>query len=72
MYSFNTLNRVVADYGTSLNCRDETHKRNLQKEAENERVAAAFGISPNFVSGAAFNKELQQQKKEQVYHISYV
>ena len=36
---------------------------------ENRRVAEAFGIREDFVSGASFNKDLQKQKKDEVCNI---
>lgn len=46
--------------------RQETHQRSHQKEIENERAAQAFGIR-DYVPGAAFNKEEQLKKKQEVY-----
>ncbi|KAI9136791.1 hypothetical protein BKA69DRAFT_1128770 [Paraphysoderma sedebokerense] len=42
----------------------ETHHKQLAKQNENVKLASALGIdSGSFVSGAAFDRELQEQKK---------
>eukprot|EP00297_Palpitomonas_bilix_P007483 CAMPEP_0113883398 /NCGR_PEP_ID=MMETSP0780_2-20120614/9571_1 /TAXON_ID=652834 /ORGANISM="Palpitomonas bilix" /LENGTH=479 /DNA_ID=CAMNT_0000870685 /DNA_START=163 /DNA_END=1599 /DNA_ORIENTATION=- /assembly_acc=CAM_ASM_000599 len=43
----------------------ETHAQAYAKEQENEKFKRAFGISREHVVGAAFDRDLQEQKKQE-------
>lgn len=43
----------------------DTHAAAAAKERENVRVRGAFGLGENFAPGAAFDKEAQEQRRQQ-------
>ncbi|KAL1927770.1 hypothetical protein VTP01DRAFT_3591 [Rhizomucor pusillus] len=43
----------------------ETHQRNAAKEIENKKMMQALKIREDYVEGAAFDRELQEQKRQE-------
>ena len=42
----------------------ETHARAAAKESETKALKSALGIAPGYVAGSAFDRELQQKKRD--------
>ena len=43
----------------------ETHARAAAKESETKALKSALGIAPGYVAGSAFDRELQQKKRDE-------
>ena len=43
----------------------ETHARAAAKETETKALKSALGIDPGYVAGSAFDRELQQKKRDE-------
>ena len=43
----------------------DTHARAAAKESETKALKSALGIEPGYVAGSAFDRELQQKKRDE-------
>mmetsp|Transcript_17535 Transcript_17535/g.20218 ORF Transcript_17535/g.20218 Transcript_17535/m.20218 type:complete len:536 (-) Transcript_17535:374-1981(-) len=61
---YHARNNVGYERRSTTRNKTDRNVRTLMKEDENKRLRDAIGISGDFVEGAAFNRELQQERKK--------
>lgn len=61
---YHARNNVGYERRSTTRNKTDRNVRTLMKEDENKRLRDAIGISGDFVEGAAFDRELQQERKK--------